>query len=172
MDSRTIIRQLISCLAYILIQVFFIRHFVLFEGWVACYFYIGFLLLLPFETDRMVLLFVGAFTGLVTDIFYDTLGIHTAACIFIMFIRPFIIKALNPRGGYDENPIISLTYMGIGWFLPYVFILSLVHHLLLFTIEASSLSFIVPAIFKAVFSSIFTTLMIVLSQYIFYRRAS
>jgi len=169
MDSRTIIRQFISCLIYILVQVFFIRHFVLFDGWAVCYIYVGFLLLLPFEIDTVILLLIGAVVGLITDIFYDTLGIHTAACVFIMFLRPFVIKTLNPRGGYDENPIISLSYMGISWFLPYIFILVLIHHLVLFMVEASNINFMVFAILKAIFSSIFTVLMLMVSQFLFYR---
>ncbi len=169
MDSRTIIRQLISCPVYILIQVFFIRHFVLFDGWAVCYFYVGFLLLLPFEIDTVILILIGAFVGLITDIFYDTLGIHTAACVFIMFLRPFVIKTLNPRGGYDDNPIISLSYMGIGWFIPYIFILVLTHHLVLFIVEASDFNLMLLAILKAIFSSIFTVFMLMGSQFLFYR---
>jgi len=169
MDSRTIIRQLISCLVYILVQVFFIRHFVLFDGWAVCYIYVGFLLMLPFEIDTVILILIGAFVGLITDIFYDTLGIHTAACVFIMFLRPYIIKMLNPRGGYDDNPIISLSYMGISWYLSYIFILVLIHHLVLFIVEASSFNFMLPAILKAIFSSIFTVLMLMISQFLFYR---
>ncbi|MBC8112133.1 MAG: Rod shape-determining protein MreD [Verrucomicrobia bacterium] len=169
MDSKSIAGQVFSFLIYIFVQVLLMRYFVLFEGVAACFVYISFLLLLPFETGSVLLLLLGFATGLLTDIFYDTLGIHAAACVMLAFLRPLVIRLLTPRGGYEDNSIISLNYMGISWFVPYAFLLVLVHHLVLFFAEAAKLSLFFPTLLKVVASSLFTTLLIVILQYLFYK---
>jgi hypothetical protein len=170
MDSRSILGQILAFVLYFLAQMGAIRYFVVFDGLAACYLYIAFLLLLPFETDRTLLLFLGFFTGFLTDLFYDTLGIHAAAAVGLAFVRPVVIQLLTPRGGYDDNPQISLAGMGIAWFLPYTLLLVFVHHLLLFLIEASRWELFFQSLLKTLLSTVFTGIVIFLTQYLFYRK--
>jgi hypothetical protein len=169
MDSKNIARQVFSFLIYVLIQILLVRYFVLFEGTALCFVYIGFLLLLPFAIENMLLLSVGFLTGLFIDIFYDTLGMHAAACVMLAFLRPLVVRLLTPRGGYEDNTVISLANMGITWFVPYAFLLVLVHHLVLFFAEAAKFSLFFPTLLKVIASSLFTTLLIIILQYLFYK---
>ena len=86
MDSRNIPYQIIIFLAYVAIQVLFVRNLVLFDT-AFCFVYVAFLLLIPLETGPLILMLLGFLTGFVIDIFYDSLGIHSAACVLLTFIQ-------------------------------------------------------------------------------------
>ena len=163
------VRQIFSFVFYFLLQIWVFRHFVVFDGLAVCYAYVGFLLLLPFETGKILLLFLGFQTGLFVDIFSNTLGIHTAACVLLAFLRPYIIQLITPRGGYEDNEVLSLQNMGTGWFLPYLLMLTLIHHTALFFIEAAQFGNFFLTLAKAICSTLFTSLLLVIFQFLFYR---
>jgi len=78
---------------------------------------------------------IGAVVGLIMDIFCNSMGIHTAACIFIMFIRPYLIGAIvNDKDRLNEQ--ISLRSLGMEALLRYVVILVVIHHLIVFLLAA------------------------------------
>jgi hypothetical protein len=160
----TFIGQLFSFVFYIAAQVFFVRNLSLF-GYAFCFVYVAFLLLLPFETNLVLLLLLGFVTGLTVDVFYDTLGIHAAACVLLAFVRPTVIKLLTSRGDLDEGMHLSIKAMGTPWFLSYAFILLALHHTFLFFLEAASISLVLPVIIKAVCSTVFSLLVIVILQF-------
>jgi len=160
----TFIGQLFSFVFYMAAQVFFVRNLSLF-GYAFCFVYVAFLLLLPFETSLVLLLIVGFATGLTIDMFYDTMGIHAAACVLLAFIRPTVIKILTPRSDLDEGMQLSIKAMGISWFLSYALILLAFHHTFLFFMEAASLSLALPALIKSVCSTVFSLLVIVILQF-------
>jgi len=56
------------------------------------YIYILFILLLPANTNRSLLLIIAFFTGLTVDFFAHTLGLHAAASVFIAYLRPGTIR--------------------------------------------------------------------------------
>jgi hypothetical protein len=93
------------------------------------YLYYLFILWLPFTLSRMGLLGIGFLTGLLLDYFMMSPGLHTAACVLIAYVRPFIINVMIVK---DTS---ELTYhepspRGMGWgpYFIYVFILTLLHH--------------------------------------------
>lgn len=47
------------------------------------------MLSLPKETNHLGAMFLALLIGLVIDLFYQTLGIHAASLVFLMFVRPF-----------------------------------------------------------------------------------
>ncbi|MBC7923117.1 MAG: Rod shape-determining protein MreD, partial [Ferruginibacter sp.] len=133
----TIIGQLFSFLLYAAAQVFFVRNLELWH-YAFCYVYVAFLLLLPFETDSVLLLVLGFAAGLVMDVFYDTLGIHAAACVLMTFLRPGVIRLITPRSDLDEGTQLSLKSMGPPWVLSYAVVLVFIHHAFLFFLEAAN----------------------------------
>ena len=160
----TIIGQLFSFLLYAAAQVLFVRNLELWH-YAFCYVYVAFLLLLPFETSSVLLLVLGFAAGLVMDVFYDTLGIHAAACVLMAFLRPTVIRVITPRSDLDDGTQLSLKSMGPPWFLSYAVVLVFVHHAFLFFLEAANPSLFWPALFKTMASTAFTTLVIVIIQY-------
>jgi hypothetical protein len=129
-----------------------------------------FIIVLPFETPKWVLLFSAFIMGITIDMFYDTAGMHAAACVFIAYIRPGVLKLFSPRDGYEFGTQPTIQHLGIPWFLSYSGILIVLHHLILFYIEIFRFSEFFSTLFRVITSSIFTILLVVISQYLFYRK--
>ena len=168
MDYRQVIFQIIRFLAYTGIQVILLRNLVIFDV-AFCFVYIGFLLFLPIEMERPVLMLIGFVSGLSIDIFYNSLGIHAASMVLIGFIRPTWINTLTPQGGYDTGIRPTLDRMGFVWFVAYTFPLVFIHHLAIFYIEAGGFSMFFFTLVKVFSSAIFTFLVLFLVQLLFNR---
>jgi hypothetical protein len=167
MKPRDIIISIIYFFVFAAMQIFLFFHMSIF-GYAFCYIYLGFLLVLPVDTPRILLMLIGMGTGLVIDTFYDTLGIHTAACVLIAYMRPHVINILTPRGGYDAGTEISLSSMGFQWLFTYSAVLILIHHVILFFIESWGFHIFFFTFFKAICSTLFTLGVFMLIQYLFY----
>ena len=136
----------------------------------AAYPYILFILLLPFETPNILLFALAFITGLTIDAFYDTPGLHAAACVILALVRILFISITVQKEGFDNEPEPTLSMMGFRWFFAYVLTLTLVHHFFLFSIESFSLSSLPQTIGRFLLSSLFTVLLILISGLIFFRR--
>ena len=151
---------------YTLVHVFIIGRLVLFEaGW--CFFYLGFLLFLPLGTPVVVQLLLAFGTGLTMDIFYDTGGLHAAAAVLMVFVRPAVLRLLRPRDGYDAADAVNVHYMGPAWFLTYLGVLVLVHHLAFFLLELGSFRHLGFTLEKVGVSWAFTSVALVIVQLLF-----
>jgi rod shape-determining protein MreD len=167
--SRTIIINALRFIILVFIQVFLLKNITLYNL-ATPYFYILFILLLPFETPN-VLLFVLAFVlGLTIDAFYDTPGLHAAACVLLAFVRILFISVTVQKEGFDNEPEPTLSIMGFRWFFSYALVLTLVHHFFLFNLEVFRLSDIQYTLMRFVLSSVFTVFLILVSGLLFYRR--
>lgn len=167
MQGISIIAQVIYFLIYLVLQVVLMQNVVLFDV-AFCFLYLGFLLLMPFETGTIRLMLTGLAMGLCVDIFYNSFGIHAAASVFIMYFRPYVVSAIAPRGGYETGMTPKLKIMGIEWFAAYSLILIFLHHLLLFFIEAGGFEMFLYTLLKVVASTLFTFVVILIIQYLFY----
>jgi rod shape-determining protein MreD len=133
--------------------------------------YIVFLLLLPFETPKWLLLLLSFAMGITIDIFSDTPGMHTSATVFLGFLRPYILKSISPREGYESATEPRIKNYGVNWFVKYTLILTFLHHSFLFGVEIFRFSGIFFIIARTLLSTIFTTFLIVISQYFINRRS-
>jgi hypothetical protein len=158
--------QLISFVLYMAFQIIFLKNIVLFHA-AFCFIYIGFLLMLPVETGRLLLMIIGFSMGIIVDTFYDSLGLHAFASVFIMFIRNPWLGWLTPQGGYDAGSVPTMESNGIQWFLTYSIPLILIHQSLLFFIEVGGFQYTGFTILKIVSSTLFTGLIIVMLQFLF-----
>ncbi|NJM25705.1 MAG: Rod shape-determining protein MreD [Bacteroidia bacterium] len=122
---------------------------------------------MPVETSKLILMGIGFFAGFVIDIFNDSLGLHALACVSIMYLRNYWLNLLTPQGGYDSNARPALSTQGLQWFLVYAVPLVLVHHLILFYVEAGGFSLFWFTLWKAVASTLLTSLIMVLVQFLF-----
>jgi hypothetical protein len=165
MSSRDLVLQFFYFFFYVALQVLLVQNLVVFNVGFS-FVYVAFLLLLPIEISAVLLLLIAFLTGLIVDIFYNTLGIHTAACVLLAYLRPYVIRLITPRGGYEQTIRLSLHGMGADWFLPYTLILVFIHHSLLFLIEASHLDLLLLTFLKVICSTVFTTVLIVIFQYL------
>lgn len=118
------------------------------------------------STPSNFLLVIGFCYGLLIDVFYDSPGLHAAACTLLAYLRPQVIAFITPSGGYDEYTPVSVHILGIRWILLYTGILVTAHHLLLFFLEAFSLGNFFITLSKVLLSSLLTTFLFVLMQYL------
>jgi len=116
---------------FILLQVLLFKDLILFDR-AFCFVYLGFLLLLPIELGPLLIISIGFFTGLSVDVFYDSLGIHAASSVLIMFLRPYWVSLLTPQGGYEIGARPNIMTLGFMWFLVYSLPLILIHNFALF----------------------------------------
>lgn len=166
---REILNNIIAFIVLVFSQIFIFNN-IQFSGLVNPYFYILFILLLPFETPGWLLLFTSFFLGLSVDIFSNTIGMHASACTFMAFVRPSVLKFFSPRDGYEPGTLPRVHYFGLAWFAKYALILILAHHMMLFYVEMFRLSDFFITFARVIFSTIFTGLLILISQYFIFRR--
>jgi hypothetical protein len=169
MNANKIFLLVGGFIIYLFVQILVLKNLVLF-GAAFCFLYILYLFLLPIETKTIPTLLIAFGMGLAVDLFYDTLGIHTASLLTIAFIRKPWIKILTPTGGYDEDLQPSLLNMGFGWFATYSLPLLIIFNSLFFFIESIGTDLFIPVVQKIIASVIFIFVMSIIVQLLFYRR--
>jgi rod shape-determining protein MreD len=162
------LKNILIFIAAVMLQVFVLDNINL-GGYLNPYFYVIFLLLLPFETPKWAVLILAFFLGFTIDIFNHTYGMHAAASVFMGFLRPFALKAFSPREGYDTGTFPRIAYYGFYWFVKYAVLLIVAHHFLLFTIEVFRFDEFFHTFIRIISSSILTALFVVASQFFVFR---
>lgn len=135
-------------------------------NYAPCFIYVGFILLLPFSTPPILLISLAFISGLIIDIFYDTIGINAAACVLVAYIRPYIINLLTPKGGYDKGVDVTVQTLGFQWLVSYAAIIIFIHHLTLFILELWGIKLFFNLLGKTVVSTLFTLFVFILFQYL------
>ena len=138
-----------------------------FSSYINPYLYILFILMLPFDTPKWLVLVASFLIGLGVDIFSDSMGIHAAACVFMGFCRPYVLNIIKPRDGYDFNTQPTIRDMDVRWFITYAGVLVFLHHLVFFYIEIFRASEFLNILTRVLMSTFFTLLLVVLSQLLF-----
>jgi rod shape-determining protein MreD len=163
---NSVAENAIRFIALLFFQVLILDHIEL-GGYLNPFLYILFIIMLPFETPEWLVLLLGFFLGLVIDMFTDTLGMHTTATVFIAFLRKYILRVLAPRDGYENTFKPTFRQMGLSWFLIYSSLMIVIHHFILFYLEIFRFSDFFTTFIKVIFSSVFTLLLVLITQFIF-----
>lgn len=169
MNRFSVFGGLFRAILLILAQVILFKNLVLFDS-AFCFGYILIFLMLPMDTNALVQLLSGFVVGIIIDSFYNTLGIHAAASVLLVYLRIYWSQVMTPSGGYDSGPKINVRTQGLGWFLTYSYPLIFVHVLLLFFIEAAGFGLFWQTLTKVFYSSIFTLIVVLIIQYLFYKK--
>ena len=162
-----LLRQLLRLGLYLAVYVLLISKLTLF-GAGFCFFYLGFLLFLPLGTPVAVQLLLGFGVGLLVDITDDTGGLHAAAATLLMYARPWVLRLLTPRDGYDTQDSVNVHQMGWQWFLVYLLVLVSLHHLAFFFLELGSFRHPLLTLGRAGASVFFTATALLIVQLLFF----
>ncbi|MBI2967470.1 MAG: rod shape-determining protein MreD [Bacteroidetes bacterium] len=162
-------RNIIRFLVLVLFQVLVLNNIYL-SGFINPNLYILFILLLPVNTAPPTVMLLSFFIGLSVDIFSDTGGMHAAASVFLAFCRPYILKLLSPREGYEYITEPAIKQLGFTWFLVYIFMLVLSHHLVLFYVEVFRFSEFFYTFAKVLLSTVTTVIIIFLVLFLVQRK--
>lgn len=162
-----VVRYVVSLFVLLLVQIFVLNQ-IEFAGYVRPYLYVLFLLLLPIELRGWLMLLIGFLLGMIMDTFTQTPGMNTSACLVLVFSRQYLLKIIAPREGYETGQLPRPEFFGWKWFLLYSSILVGVHHIWLFYAEVFHFKYFFSTLFRAIFSTVFTEVLILLTVLFFY----
>jgi len=166
--SHSYLINIVRFIVLIFLQVLILDN-INFGGHVNPYLYVYFILLLPFETPGWLLLISSFLLGFSIDLFSGTPGMHTASSVLMAFARPIIIKRIGSSKEFESGMEPSIRDLGFRWFFTYSLILIFIHHLALFYIEVFRLSGFFNTFQRVIYSTIFTVILVIISQYLFYK---
>ncbi len=170
MNINALIKYIVAFFVLILIQTLLLNNVNFTPLSINPYIYVLFILILPFETPKWMLLLLAFFLGLFVDIFGDTMGMHAAACVLMAFVRPSLLLSIAPRDGYEKIHEPTIFFLGFSWFVKYALILIFVHHFFLLMLDSFRLTHFFFTFLKIIISTIVSTTFIVLSQYFVLRK--
>ncbi len=161
---NTILRFGLIFILLILLQVLLFNN-IQFSGYVNPYVYILFILLLPLEIPSWLLLLLSFLMGLLIDFFSGSPGVHTSATVLIGFVRPYVLRIVSPRDGYESGNDPSIFNYGLRWFASYTLLIVLIHHTTLFYLEIFRIADFFRTLLRVILSTIFSTTFILLIEY-------
>jgi hypothetical protein len=123
------VKNIIRFALFMFVQVFILFKIDPLHRFIIPYIYYLFILWLPFSVNRFWLLITGFITGLTLDYFTGQIGVYTAACVLIAYVRPFLITILTPKDLSEFN-YREPSPKAMGWapYSVYVFVLTVLHH--------------------------------------------
>ncbi|MDB5281611.1 MAG: rod shape-determining protein MreD [Bacteroidota bacterium] len=140
-----------------------------FSSFINPYIFPLFILLLPFETPRWLMMLIGFFAGLTLDIAVGSAGMHSAACVLIGYLRPFLITVITPKGTeFEISP--NVYAQGPTWFAVYLGVTMLVYLTFYFLIEAATFLNFFLLLLKIVTSTIVSVFFMFIFLYLFSSR--
>lgn len=148
---------------FILLQVTILKHLDL-NRFFNPFLYVIFILMLPIKMDKTLVMFLAFITGLTVDMFYNTMGMNAAACTFMAFCRPGVLRLYSPIGEYDANAAPTYASLGIRWMISYAGTLIFLHHLILFYLEALTFQGFFTTFAKVITSGITTLVLVLITQ--------
>ena len=166
MDSQ-IVKNIIRFIGIILLQVLIFQRVDFGWEYVSLIIYPMFILLLPFQTSKVLLIILGFCLGISIDIFYNSLGVHASATVFLAYLRPYVLKMLEPANGYPASSAPTKYHMGLNWFMIYAGILLFAHLFFYFSVEVFTYVYFLEILLKSFVSFLISYFVILLHQFLF-----
>lgn len=164
---NSILRFGLILIVLVLLQVLLFNN-IQFSGYVNPYIYIIFILLLPVEIPSWLLLLLSFGTGMIIDLYSGSPGMHSSASVLAGFVRPYVLRLISPRDGYETGAQPSMLIYGFRWFLLYSVIIVIVHHTALFYLEVFRFTDFFRTFLRVMLSSVFTIIFVLIIE--FYRK--
>lgn len=167
MQSNDIFINIVRFITLVFIQVLLLNNINL-GGYINPFIYIYFILLFPLDGNKSLLIFLSFLLGLSVDLFEDSGGVHAAACTFIAYIRPVVLK-YSFGVSYEYNSV-KIKKAEITERITYVTSLVFLHHLVMFSLEIFSFKHISLLLKSTLFSGIFSIILIMCTMILFNRK--
>lgn len=146
-------KYILWLLLAVILQVLLFNHLSLFGGIVMIYMVA--LLKMPVEFNRVLQILIGFLTGLIIDIFCNTLGMHALTAVTVMFFREPILHLYNNDPEFKVGTV-CLSRIGLSSFMRYALTVLGMHCALLYVIEAFTLFNFLLLVIKIVVSLLLT----------------
>ena len=135
-----------------------------FLGYISPFPYILFIILYPVNGNKSGLVLASFFLGLILDIFSNSGGIHTTASIILAYYRPHLFKFAFGLS-YEYQTVKLIDVLSPERF-SFILFSVLLHHLVLFLLEAFQVSFLLDVLIRTILSSIFTIILCIIIIYL------
>ncbi len=167
---KEIIRNLLRLVLFLFIEVFILHKMPHLHRFISPSLYFLFLFWLPFSISPRLLLWIGLITGLLIDYFLQSPGLHASACLWLCFLRPFIIGVLAPRESSEFN-YREPSPQSLLWapYIIYITLLTLAHHTWLVFLEWLSFGSFGDFLIKVLASTAISLLLIIPIELLFPR---
>ena len=152
------IRQIVRLVVVVLLQVLLFDHLQI-AGWGLPMVYVLFLMNLPVQVPRWAEMLIGAMVGLVFDVWHSSLGVNMAACVAFCYLRPILLGNLIQDLERVKGEVCSASIGNIEY-VKSLAILTVVHHLLVFSLESWSWHNWWIVLLQTLLSSVLTILII------------
>jgi len=123
-------------------------------GYINPFPYILFVILFPVNGNKQLLIISSFLLGITMDLFSNSGGVHTTACLILAYARPSIFK-FSFGVSYEYQTIKindSLTSERFSFLLVSV----VIHHFTLFILEVFQLSFLWDILLRTIIGTLFT----------------
>lgn len=157
--NRNILINIIILVCLILIQVLACNHIVLFN--IAMSFvFIYVIIRLPMDLNINWVLTWGFIAGFIVDAFSDTPGVNALACTLLAMLRRPVLYAYIPKDDRTKNIVPALQSLGFSVYSKYLFSMSAIYCVLVFTIEYFNFADVKDIVIMSAASAAFTFLIL------------
>lgn len=135
-----------------------------FLGYISPYPYILFIILYPVNGNKTGLLAASFFLGLAMDLFSNSGGFHTTACVILAYYRPYLFKFAF--GLSYEYQTIRLNDILTPERFTFILFSVLIHHVVLFSLEAFKFILVLEILIRTLSSTVFTIIICIITIYL------
>ncbi len=135
-----------------------------FLGYISPFPYILFIILYPVNSNKSGLLVASFFLGIIMDMFSNSGGIHTTACLVLAYYRPYLFRF--SFGLSYEYQTVKLNDVLTPERFSFILLSVVIHHLILFTLEAFKISFFFDILIRTLLSTVFTIIICIIIIYL------
>lgn len=168
--SSIAIANIIRFIGLVLLQVLVVKQIELGPiggSVIQFYVYPLFVLLLPLRMSKEIILLLGFLLGITVDLFYDSAGLHASATVFMAFARPYVLRGVEPRAGYDKTKGLTPARINWNWFARYGGLLVFLHSLWFHVVDTFNFALLGTILLKTTISFAFSMLFIFILVLIF-----
>ena len=160
--SSALLGNIARFILLLLAQVLIFNRINLF-GFINPFPYILFIVLYPVNGNKTGLLLSSFLLGILMDSFWNSGGVHTAACVTLAYLRPNIFKFAF--GLSYEYQTIKINDVLTPERFSFILLSVILHHTVLFILEVFNISFFWDILLRIILSSIFTIITCIIIIY-------
>ena len=163
--SRTIFITILQFILIAFAQILLLNNIQLF-GYMQPLIYIWFIILLPNNFPKWLVMILGFLMGFTMDVFSAQLGFHTATATLTATIKPMLLSWFV--NNFDNNTFRpSISEMGFLSYLGFVSAMTFLHTLVYNLIESFSFAEILSLLLRVLISSLISVGLILISDALF-----
>lgn len=133
-------------------------------GFINPFPYVLFIILFPVNGNKSGLLLASFLLGILMDMFWNSGGVHAAACIMLAYFRPVIFKF--SFGLSYEYQTVKINDSLTPERFSFILIAVVIHHFVLFILEIFNFGFLWDILVRTFLSTIFTILTCIIIIYL------